>query len=151
MVLMAPFSLLFHERWPITLNKEMNVLSLNYKHTNRKNHQSLGEIEAIAGFGMVHALTPLSARYCRIAYSGRHSERREHAAREKAVKETSAQQSSMRAGTWKCEMHTKYFLFPAQWLAHSCCVVLPLLSLLQDIQITLKKILETPEIPSLQE
>lgn len=59
-----------YERWPITLNQEMNVLSLNCKHSNRKNRQSWGEIEEAAGFGMVHALTPLSARYCKIAHSG---------------------------------------------------------------------------------
>lgn len=67
---MAPFISLFYERWPITLNKEMNVSSLNCKHIKKKNNQSWREIEAAAGFAIVYALTPLSDRYCKIAHSG---------------------------------------------------------------------------------
>lgn len=48
-ILMAPSSLLFHERWPITLDTEINVLSIDCKHINRKNHQSRGEIEHLLG------------------------------------------------------------------------------------------------------
>lgn len=104
---MAPFSLLSYKRWPITL-KKMIILSLNCKHSNRKKHQPRGKIEAAAGFGMVHALTPLpdTAKLPTVI-----SRKREHAAWEGDMEETSPQQSSNKVATWKCENAYETFLF----------------------------------------
>lgn len=106
--LMAPFSLLFHERWPIPWTQKWMFYHLIANIAIERTITHGGKLRQLLGLAWsMHWLLSLpdTAKLPTVGFW------KEHAAGEKAAKETSAQRSSKRAATWKCEMHTKYFCF----------------------------------------